>query len=63
MSETFDERQLKEQAIKLAINWINIGYRREQIIRMIKSQGFGEAFSVSATDEAFDRLCERYNFS
>lgn len=60
MYQTFDERSLREQTIKVALNLINMGYRRETIIRMIIAEGFGENYATSVTDEAFARMSENY---
>lgn len=61
MAETFDQRSLREQVEQLAFQWINLGYTREQIIRMTIAQGFGEKYAITVVDGAFERLAEEYN--
>ena len=59
--DAFTERQLREKTIQLVFNWINLGYTRDQIIRMVIAEGFGENYATSVTNEAFDQLTAMYN--
>jgi len=61
MCDSFTERQMREATVQLIFNWINLGYTREQIVRMTIAQGFGENYAISVTDDAFARLAEDYN--
>lgn len=61
MCDSFTERTMREATVQLIFNWINLGYTREQIIRMTIAQGFGEKYAISVTDDAFGRLAEEYN--
>lgn len=59
--DPFTIRSLREQVTQLAFQWINLGYKREQIIRMVVAQGFGKKYAISVTAEAFEQLAEMYN--
>ena len=59
--DPFTIRSLREQVTQLAFQWINLGYKREQIIRMVVAQGFGKKYAIEVTDDAFNHLSEEYN--
>ena len=59
--DAFTERQLREKVAQLVFNWINLGYTRDTIIRMVIAEGFGENYATSVTNDAFEELTAMYN--
>lgn len=43
----------EQQCVIQAVAWINVGYRREECIRFLVSEGYSESFATDIVDRAF----------